>query len=308
MKRVSSFILPVVLVLAAVVFPLVLGPYPQTVARTVFKYMALALTWDMLFRSGQVSFGVAGFFGLGTYATVLLAVKAGFSFPLAMLLGAVIAAVFAYALGFLVLRLRGTYFSITTLALAEIFRVILRNWTSFSGGPEGIVLQQIVFGGQSKALYWLNLGVLLVVLLVSVWLENSKFHFALTSIRDNEVSAQTSGVNIFRTLLIVFTITAFLQGLVGAVDVVSYGYAMPDSAFDANYTLLPLAMVLLGGEHSTWGPVIGSVLLGVASEYLKLKIPYGHLLVYGVIIILVILFMPRGLLGFFRRKKGANRG
>lgn len=308
MKRATNYIVPVVLVAAAALFPVLFGPYPQTVARSIFKYMALALTWDMLFRSGQVSFGIAGFFGLGTYAAALLAIKAGFSYPLAILAGALIAGLFSFVLGFLVLRLRGTYFSITTLALAEIFRVILRNWTSFSGGPEGIVLPQLVFNGDSRALYWLSLGVLLVVALVSQYFEKSKLHFALTSIRDNEVSAQTSGVNIFKTLLIVFTITSFLQGLIGAVDVVSVGYAMPDSAFDANYTLLPLAMVLLGGQHSTWGPIIGSVLLGVAAEYLKLKIPYGHLLVYGVIIILVILFMPKGLMGVFRRKKGANRG
>ncbi|MCE5256065.1 MAG: branched-chain amino acid ABC transporter permease [Spirochaetaceae bacterium] len=308
MKRATSYILPVALVALGVLFPLFFGPYPQTVARTIFKYMALALTWDMLFRSGQVSFGIAGFFGLGTYAAALLALKAGFSYPLAILAGALISGIFAYILGFLVLRLRGTYFSITTLALAEIFRVILRNWTSFSGGPEGIVLPQIIFNGDSRCLYWIGLAVLLVVVVVSQYFEKSKLHFSLISIRDNEVSAQTSGVNIFRTLLVVFTVTSFLQGLIGAVDVVSVGYAMPDSAFDSNYTLLPLAMALLGGQHSTWGPIIGSVLLGVASEYLKLKIPYGHLLVYGVIIILVILFMPEGLIGLFRKKKGAKRG
>jgi branched-chain amino acid transport system permease protein len=104
-------------------------------------------------------------------------------------------------------------------------------------------------------------------------------------------------------------VTSFLQGLIGGIQVMSYGFAMPDSAFDANYTLLPLAMALLGGVHSTWGPIIGAILLGVASEFLKLKIPYGHLMVYGFIIILVILFMPNGIYGIARnarRKRNAQ--
>lgn len=308
MKRAASFIVPAVLIAAGFLLPVVFGPYPQTVARSVFTYMALALTWDMLFRSGQVSFGIAGFFGLGTYAAALLVIRAGFPYPAAIAAAALIAGIFAFLMGFLVLRLRGTYFSITTLALAEIFRVILRNWTSFSGGPEGVVLPRIIFDGDSRGLYWICFATLLVVIGVSWYFEKSKFHFSLTSIRDNETSARTSGVDIFRTLLVVFIVSSSLQGLVGAVNVMSYGFAMPEAAFDANYTLLPLAMTLLGGQHSTWGPIVGAVLLGVASEYLKLKIPYGHLLVYGVIIILVILFMPKGLVGLFRRKKGARRG
>ena len=308
MKRVTRFALPAALAVFGALFPFFFGDYFQSVARIIFTYMALALTWDMLLRSGQISFGIAGFFGLGTYATIILAIKAGVSPYFAMLSGGIFAALLAFVLGFLVLRLRAMYFSITTLALAEIFKVVIRNWTSFTGGPEGIVLPQIIFNGDSKALYWLIFGALLLTAGTSVYFEKSKLRFALTSIRNNEIAARSSGIDIFKTLLVVFTVTSFLQGIIGSINVMSYGFAMPDSAFDANYTLLPLAMALLGGVHSTWGPMIGAVLLGVVSEYLKLKIPYGHLAVYGLIIIVVILFMPQGIYGLIRRGKGAKRG
>lgn len=308
MKKATSAIVPALLIALAVVLPFILGAYPQAVARSVFTYMALALTWDILLRSGQVSFGIVGFYGLGTYAAILISVKAGLP-PVVAIVGAgLFAALIAFILGFLVLRLRAMYFSITTLALAEIFKVIAQNWNSFTGGPEGLVLPQVLFNGDSHSLYWLSLGMVLVVVAVSVFFEKSRLHYSLTAIRNNEIAARTSGVDIFSNLLLTFTVTSLLQGFIGGVQVMSYGFAMPDSAFDGNYTLLPLAIALLGGIHSTWGPIIGAVLLGVASEYLKLKIPYGHLLVYGLIIILVILFIPEGLFGVIRQKRRAKHG
>ncbi|MDH7483085.1 MAG: branched-chain amino acid ABC transporter permease [Spirochaetales bacterium] len=306
MKRTSQFF-AVAVGLFGLVFPFIFGPYLQKVASTIYTFMALAITWDILLRSGQISFGIAGFYGLGSYATILLVMKAGLPFWIAVPAGVLIAGFFAWVLGFLVLRLRGMYFSITTLALAEIFRVIIHNWSEFTGGPEGLVLPSIIFGGESKALYWALYATLLITIGVSVWFERSKFHFALTSIRDNEIAASTAGIDIFRTLLVTFTVTSLLQGLIGAVNVVSVGFAMPESAFDANYTLLPLAIALLGGIHSTVGPMIGALLLGATAEWLKLKIPYGHLAVYGLIIILVILFMPQGIRGLVRQKL-AERG
>jgi branched-chain amino acid transport system permease protein len=124
------------------------------------------------------------------------------------------------------------------------------------------------------------------------------------------VSAASSGIHIFKYLIVAFVVSSFLQGIVGGIQLQGYGFASPDSVFDANYTLLPLAMALLGGIHGTTGPVIGALLLGVASEFLKLQIPYGHLVVYGIIIVLVILFMPQGLWGMVRpraRRTGGGR-
>lgn len=302
MKRNTSYIAAAVAIAVMVLLPAFLGAYPLNVARSVMTYMALAVSWDMLLRSGQISFGIAGLFGLGSYASALAVLRMGMSPVLSLVFAAAFAGIAAFVIGFAILRLRAMYFSITTLALAEIFRIILHNLHDFSGGPEGVVLPQVIFGGSSPALYWLCLAGLIVTLLVSWYFERSKLHLALTAIRNDETSARSSGVDIFRYLLITFVITSTLQGMMGAIQVQSYGFTMPETAFDANFTLLPLAMALLGGIHSTIGPMAGAVLLGIASEWLKLKIPYGHLVVYGIIIILVILLMPRGLYGLARKR------
>jgi branched-chain amino acid transport system permease protein len=266
--------------------------------------MVLALSWDMLIRSGQLSFGLAGFFGLGTYAAVLSVLKLSFPPIVSILFAGIFAAFVAFLLGLIILRLRGMYFAITTLALAEIFKIIIRNWTSFTGGPEGELLPNVIFGGSSTQMFWLSLAVLGATAVMSEMFNRSKIHFALTAIRNNEIVAKSRGINIYRYLIIAFVITSAFQGLIGGTYAQMYGFVTPDSSFNTNFTLLPLAMALLGGMYSTLGPIIGALLLGIVSEYLKLYIPYGHLVVYGIIIVVVILFMPQGIVGIVRNKIG----
>tara|TARA_B100000614_G_scaffold222779_1_gene210735 strand:+ start:16 stop:993 length:978 start_codon:yes stop_codon:yes gene_type:complete len=280
--------------------PLVAGPYPQTIARSVLTYMMLAISWDMLIRSGQLSFGIAGFFGLGGYAAAIGATYLGVPPVLTLVFAAVVVGVVALLIGAVVLRLRGMYFAIVTLALAEIFRIVMHNWSSLTGGPNGMLLPRSAFDGNSVATYLMMLVLAAVVIGVSEWFRHSRIHFALTAIRDNETVAASAGVNIYAYLLTAFAITSGIQGAVGASYAQLFGFVTPESSFNVNYTLIPLAMTLLGGMYGTWGPVVGAVLLGVVGEYLKLFIPYGHLLVYGVIIVLVILFMPRGIVGLVR--------
>jgi branched-chain amino acid transport system permease protein len=304
--RALRFIIPAVVAAVAILIPFVAGPYPLAVARGVLIYMALALSWDMLLRSGQISFGIAGFFGIGAYTAALSVLKAGMPPLLSILCAGVFAGLVAFLLGFVILRLRAVYFSITTLALAEIFRVIIQNWGIFTGGPEGLVLPKLIFNGEAKALYWMALAAVLLACAFSAYFQRSKLRFALTAIRNNELSARSSGINIFKYLMIAFVASSFLQGIIGGIQLQGYGFASPDSVFDSYYTLLPLAMALLGGIYSTPGPILGAILLGIASEYLKLKIPYGHLVVYGIIIVLVILLMPQGLYGLFRKRMKAR--
>jgi branched-chain amino acid transport system permease protein len=289
----------------ALTLPAFAGDYPLQVARNVMMYMALAITWDMLLRSGQISFGIAGLVGLGAYASILGVVRGGMPGWLSIPFAGLFSGIVAFLIGFLILRLRHTYFSIVTLALGEIFRIIIQNMKEFSGGPEGIVVQEgIIFGGKSSSLYFLTLAGLAVALGASYWFEKSRIRFALTAIRNNEISARSSGVDIFRWLLVTFVVTSAIQGMIGGIFAMSYGFASPDTVFSADFTLLPLAMALLGGIHSTVGPILGGLLLGLVAEWLKLKIPYGHLVVYGIMIIFVILFMPQGLLGVARKALG----
>ncbi len=294
----AVFALAAALPLLSGILPAIAGPYPMSLARSVFTYMALAVTWDMLLRSGQVSFGIAGFYGIGMYGSAIAMLRFGLPPLLSILAAGCFAAAIALLFGFIILRLRAIYFSIVTLAMAEIFRIILHNGGDFTGGAEGLILPNLISNGDSS-LYWLALGGVALAVGASSWFERSKMRLALTAIRNNELQAKSSGIGIFKYMLIAFVVTSFIQGMIGGIQIQSYGVASPDDSFSANYTLLPLAMALLGGVHSTIGPVVGALLLGVVSEVLKLKLPYGHLVVYGIIIVLVILFMPKGLYGFW---------
>jgi branched-chain amino acid transport system permease protein len=271
--------------------------------------MMLSLSWDMLVRSGQLSFGIAGFFGLGGYAAATGAEYLGIPPVLTLVFAGVVVAAVAFGIGAVVLRLRGMYFAIVTLALAEIFRVIAHNWKSLTGGPNGMLLPETAFNGDSVPTYFMILILAALVIGASEWFRHSRIHYAITAIRNNETVAKSSGISIYKYLLIVFAITSGIQGAVGASYSQLFGFVTPESTFNVNFTLIPLAMTLLGGMYGTWGPVVGSILLGVAGEYLKLVVPYGHLVVYGLIIVFVLLFMPQGIVGLVKGhiRRGGDR-
>jgi len=309
--RTSRYIPYAIGAVVAVVFPFLSGVYTQQIATTTLLYLALAVTWDMILRSGQLSFGTSGFFGLGSYAAVLLFLRAGIDPLLTIVLGGAFAGVVALLVGLAVLRLRGMYFAIVTLASASIFAVVVRNIPQLTGGPEGMMLPSVIFGGDPGKTYWVALAVGALAVIASELSERSRVRLALTSIRNDERVAKSSGINVFWYLVFVFTLASAIQGIAGGAYAHVYGFVSPEGSFHLNFLLLPLAMALLGGIHTTWGPVIGALALGVLGEYLKLQIPYGHLLVYGGIIVIVTLFLPQGVVGAFRarvRQWQASRG
>jgi len=298
----TRYLLSLAVLAAFVALPFCTGVYLLNVMGIILIYLALALSWDMLLRSGQISFGMAGLFGVGGYAAGLLHLNAGLSPLTSIVMGGVAAGFLAWLIGMAVLQLRGMYFAIVTLALAEIFRVVVRNLPNLTGGPEGTVLPSAIFGGNSTKTYWLVLSVALVSIIISEVFRRTRVHFALTSIRNDEVVAKSSGINVFKYLVFIFVVTSAIQGITGGAYAHIYGFVSPEGSFSIDFTLLPIAMALLGGMHSTWGPAVGAVVLGVISEFLKLKIPYGHLLVYGLIIVIAILFFPQGIVGTLGQK------
>ena len=294
-----------IVICAGVCFPFFAGAYPQHVAASILIYATLALTWDMVVRSGQLPLSIAGFFGLGGYATLLSYLNWKIHPLLSTAFGFFVAFVVALVLGLIILRIRGLYFAIVTLALSEILRVVVRNWASLTGGSEGRVLPSAIFGGDLAKTYWLVLGIALLTITLSMIFEKSRVHLALTSIRNNEVLARSSGIDVLKYLVLAFSVTAGIQGLVGGAYVHIYAFISPDVAFGPNFLLIPVTMAVVGGMGNTLGPIAGAVFLGVAAEYLKLQMPYGHLLIYGVMVVVVILLMPKGIVGTIQaRLKG----
>ena len=153
--------------IALLALPFYVGVYLLNVMDMILIYLALSLSWDMLVRSGQISFGMAGLFGVGGYAAVLLHLNAGVSPILSIALGGLASGALAWLIGRAVLQLRGMYFAIVTLALAEIFRVTVRNLPDLTGGPEGTILPSAIFAGNSAKTYWLVLSVAIVSVVAS---------------------------------------------------------------------------------------------------------------------------------------------
>lgn len=297
-----------ILLAIAVIFPLFAGPYFVNILTTIFVFLALSLSWDMMLRTGQLSFGTAGFFGLGAYASTITVLKLGWHPLFSIVIGGIFAGIMAYLFGFAVLKLREIYFSITTLALTSVFSVVIRNMSDLTGGAGGVTLSSAIFNGDPTKIYYLLLFLTLIVIGISEWFKKSKLHFAINSIRNDEMTAKSSGINVFKYLLLVFVITSIIQGVIGAVYAQQYAFVEPESTFSLNFLLLPIAMALVGGIYTTNGPIIGAFILGIVSEYLKLLIPYGHLIVYGLIIVIVVLYMPSGIYKTFRGKLLKNRG
>ncbi|MEC9489137.1 MAG: branched-chain amino acid ABC transporter permease [Halanaerobium sp.] len=293
----NKLIIPILIVIAvlALTLPFYFDTYLLHIVTTILIYMALSLSWDMMLRTGQLSFGTAGFFGLGAYASVILTVDFGVHPLISLLLGGIFSALIAFFLGFAVLKLREIYFAIVTLALTHVFSVVIRNIPSLTGGPSGRLLASSIFGGDPAKTYWLVLVVAIVVILLSELFRRSRIHFAISSIRNDEITARSSGIDVFKYLLFVFVLTSAIQGVIGAVYAQQYAFVNPETTFSLDFLLLPIAIALVGGIYSTIGPIIGAFLLGFVSEYLKLVMPYGHLIVYGIIIVIIVLFLPQGL-------------
>ncbi len=300
------FMIAIVCVLCFLL-PFFVGAYLIHVLTSIMIFLSLALSWDMMLRTGQLSFGIAGFFGLGAYASIIAVDDFSIDPLWSILVAAGFAALIALALGWILLRLREIYFAITTLALSSVFMIFARNLSDLTGGSAGKVLYESIFKGDSIKIYWLVLSVALTVILVSELFQRTRIRFAINAIRDDEIAAKCSGVNIFKYLLFVFVLTSAIQGAVGALYAQQYAFVEPESTFSANFLLLPMSMALVGGIYSTLGPIIGAVVLGLASEYLKLIMPYGHLIIYGLILVLTIMFLPRGIYGTVVNRIAAKR-
>jgi branched-chain amino acid transport system permease protein len=300
-----KYLIFVVCVLIAISLPKFLGIYHLQMLNIILIYMALALSWDMLLRSGMMSLGVAGFCGIGGYTAVLCTTNLGLNPLVGILIGSGVAALVALLVGYSVLHLRAMYFAIVTLAVTEIFRILVRNF-EITGGPEGIILPNAIFKGDAGGTYWLMLAIGIFTIIVSWLFQKTRIHYAVTAIANDEVVASSSGINIFKYLVVIFVVTSAIQGMVGGAYAQIYGFVEPSTSFSVNFVLLPITMVLLGGANSTWGPVIGAVILSVLAETLKLKIPYGHLFIYGIIMVVAILWFPGGLIGILKKKGSAS--
>ena len=260
----------------------------------------LAQSWNIIGGyAGYASFGNSVFYGLGSYGTAIAMVQWHLPFGAGLALGAVLAVAFAVLLGLPVLRLRGHYFAIATLALAEVMIAIFSN-LDIAGRNIGLVLPLL----RGDALFYeLSLGLLALTTLAIAWIARSRFGFGLISIRENEEAAAVMGVNTTLYKVLAFALSGFFCALAGGIHAYWITFLDPVSAFDIGLNVKMIIMAVFGGPGSILGPVVGAFLLSGVSEILSTEISSLAGLFFGVVIVVAVVFMPRGLADLGQRYK-----
>ena len=278
--------------------PFVGDNYHVQIATFACMYAALALSWNIIGGyTGYPSFSTAAFVGLGSYAGGLLQ-KAGVPMIAAWGGATVITALFAVLLGFAILRMKGHYFAIGSISIVEVLRLISSSWAGLTGGGDGLNVKLLEGGPDFAARFFLYsmLSVMIIGLITTVLVDRSRLGFGLRCIRQNEDAADMVGVDVNRYKIIAFVLSAFLCGTVGAISASWTGYISPTDAFSILLTLKVPVMALLGGEGTIYGPIIGACLFVLMEQTIWSSFLDWNQAVLGVVIVLLIFFLPGGLL------------
>ncbi len=299
-----------------VVAPPFLPPYFLEILISVMLFGYLGAAWNILGGyAGQFSFGHAAYFGIGAYTSTLLFLTLGITPWLGMLAGGVLAAVFGLFAGYLSFRyrLRGPYFSLVTLAFAEMLRVVAVN-TKAVGSSLGLVIPNresaplnFVFAGKLPY-YYVILAMALAALWITRRLERSKLGYSLLAIRENEDAAEAAGVDSLGMKLRAMALSSFLTALGGTFYAQYFAYIDPTITFGPAVSIQGLLQAIVGGAGTVLGPVIGAFVLTPMSELSRaaLRGRAGvDVMLYGLVLILVISFLPNGLMGWVRRRRRA---
>jgi len=289
-------------VVAVLLLPLLVpDPYVLRIAAMTCIFAALAASWDLLAGyAGQVNFGHALFFGAGAYSSGLLSLRLSFSPLVAVGTGALVATVIGFCVGYLCLRLRGSYLSLATLAFPLILIGVLFAFPDFSGGELGITGLQSIASSRIGNYY--VAAVAMLVLVFGIWaFADSRFGLVLHAIRDDEVAARASGIDTTRYKLAVFGLSAAAAGITGALYAHFIRVAGP-STLETALSFQVVIWSVFGGLATIYGPVTAVFVLYPLTEWLGSFSAFGELrlLIFAVVVLLVLLFMPRGLTPWVR--------
>ena len=304
------------IVLAALLGPPFLSPYLVHLLVLMLFFAFLGVAWNLLGGyAGQFSFGHAAFFGIGAYTSTLLLVRLGLSPWLGFLAGGALAALFGCFAGYLSFRygLRGPYFALVTLAFAEMLRLVALNWMAV-GGPMGILIPLPRTGealwrlqfADKLPYYYLMLALLGLALGLNRMVERARLGYVLAAIRENEDAAEASGVDTLRAKLQAMALSAFLTALGGTFYAQYFSFIDPTLAFGPAVSVEILLRPIVGGPGTLFGPVLGSLVLTPLSELTRSFIRGRagvDVMVYGAVLVVVITFLPGGLVGAWRRAR-----
>ena len=296
-----SFRTKLMLTLAAT---LGLGVLPWFASPTIIQFgiatlllATLAQGWNIIGGfAGYASFGNSVFFGLGSYGTAIAMVQWQLPFGVGLMFGVLLSILFALVMGLPVLRLRGHYFAIATLALSQVMTAIVSN-LEIAGRNTGLVLPLL---NGDVLFYELSLIVLVLATLVILWISRSRFGFGLIAIRENEDAAASMGINTTLYKVLAFALAGVFSALAGGIHAYWITFIDPVSAFDLSLNVKMIIMTVFGGPGSVLGPVVGAFVLSGISETLSTEVSTVASLFFGIVIVAAVVFMPRGLADLMR--------
>ncbi len=314
-SKIINWCVLAVLVVALIVFPFVANGYILSVGISILITALLGQSWNLMSGyAGQFSFGHAAFFGLGAYTTAILYVDCGVTPWVGMIAGMGVSALVGVGIGYLSFRyrLKGDYFALATLAFAEIFRIIFNN-TKALKGANGILIPYkqdwLQFAFASDITYFFIILAMVALATVCIYVMNKqKVGLNLIAIRENQDAANALGVNVLKYKLIAMATSAAMAAMAGAFYLLYYGFIDPTVAFSAEISVEAIVPCIIGGTGTLFGPILGAILIIPLQELCNLlftNVSGINMIVYGVIIVVFIIFCPNGLYGRFvkRRKK-----
>jgi len=282
---------------------------------TILQFIVLATAWNILGGyCGYVNFGSAAFFALGAYASVFMHKAYPVPVPVLIVIGGLVSGIVGLGMGYLTLRLRGSFFAIATLALAVVLQTLIVNW-DYVGGSRGAYIIRpeniTILGFQInyiEYLFGLMLLLAVIALITARTIERSQLGLGFATIRDDELAAEACGVPTLRTKLIATAISGAFMGMAGAPFPYYIGYLQPASAFGLEYAVNSIAMPMIGGTTSWVGPLVGAVLLGSAQQYATVTISSAvNLLIVGLMLVAFVIIAPNGLVGLVQDRLRARR-
>ncbi len=303
----NRFFLPGLLLfilLLLATMPLYVQPYVVILLTTVIMYVILTLSWSIFSGPTRyISLASAAFFGVGVYGSAMLGQV--LPMPLVIAVGGLVSLILALFIGLLTLRLRGMYFIIFTFGVSELIRHFLLWWeTNFTG-----TVGRWVVAVDHTIVYYVMLVIFTMALLTAYLIKRSKFGLALQSIGEYEEAAAHIGINVTILKTIMFAVSAFFMGAAGAIMATRWTYIDPQIAFNPLFSFMPVLMAIFGGIGQLYGPILGAAIFALLEEVLITEFPYYYMLLFGVILIAVILFLPRGLVGLIQKwRKGGPEG
>jgi branched-chain amino acid transport system permease protein len=287
---VIGFLLLILILLATL--PLYSPRYTVVFLSNIFMYVVITVSWTLFSGpTGYISLAPAAFFGVGIYSSAMLGKT--LPLPAVVVIGGLASFCLALLVGALTLRLRGIYFAFFTFGLVEFIRHLLLFWECTVTGTRG----RIVVIVDNTTVYYFMLIIFVILMLTTYLIGRSKLGLALQSIGQEEEAAAHTGVNVTIVKVITFSISATFMGASGAIMATKWTYIDPYIAFNPLFSFMPVLMAIFGGMGQLYGPVVGAAIFTYLEEFLITRFPYYYMLIFGIILVVTILYLSNGLVG-----------